>query len=564
MNTEDNKKLLSQTKIAIDDFNDGYLEGELGYKFRTKDFLNLIFLYKYQVDTKNPDLLGRNNRNTFYNEVQSPIEKIKEQIRLDLKDMNFIIQGASSLSRFVVRAANRKILKDNRFSKIIDKVPNNAVDFGSGFLKVWQTDGKLKIKSVGPYSIIFDQYNFTKGAKIEKLSRTRRDVIADEKYDATARMALGAVTNDENRDETMTLYQTVQDFPDGSQIIGVVETSLDMVFYNYKTKKGKKNKIISYYKFDYEEREGFPDALGVGCYEKVFNKIVQSKVNRERMDDVMAIAAKLPFQKEIDNEQDNYVGKQVQKLETGVILGHKGKPITQMDTGGIKQVNIISNRITEISNSIGSDLNMNEALLGKNLPSGTSGVLGNLLTENSSTVFKDKQEDYAKFLDDVYIDDIIPFMLSVFDSEEDLRKHLTPNDIKFIERMVINYEVAMRQVDAAINNETFDEVLAREEVKNKIKKSGKLISGDLLDRLREEVDGIETYITGENFSKPQAVAFIRELRATYASNPAILSDPFFLETLRKEAELDSGISGLEFDLLLSELPKREEAAEVIV
>lgn len=559
---EDNAKLLENTKLAIDNFNDGYLEADLGYKFRTKDFLSLIFLYKYQVDTKNPDILGRNNKNTFFNEVQSPIEKIKEQIRLDLKDMNFIIQGASSLSRFVVRAANRKILKDNRFSKTIDKIPNNAADFGSGFLKVWKVNGELKMKSVGPYSIIFDQYNFSKGKKIERFTRTRRDIINDEKYDQDARTQLKNQTTEDKMDETLVLYQTVQDFFDGSQRIGVVDTEHDLVYYNYQTKKGKKNKIISYYKYDYEEREGFPDALGVGCYEKVFNKIVQSKVNRERMDEVLNIASKLPFQKEIENERDNYVGKQVQKLDTGVILGHKGKPITELNTGGIKQVNILSARIAEISNTLGNDLNMSEALIGKTLPSGTSAALGNLLTENASSVFKDKQEDYAKFLDDVYVTDVIPYMLSVFNSEEDLRKHLTPNDIKFIERVVINYEVAMRQVNAAINDEPFDEPLARQEVKNKIKKSGKLISGELLDQLREEVDGIETFITGENFSKPQAVAFLREIRNTYATNPALLNDPFYIEALRKEAELDSGMSPLEIDLLLSEIPKIQEEAAV--
>lgn len=557
---ENDTKLLLNTKKAIDNFNDGALEAELGYKFRTKDFLNLIFLYKYQVDTKNPDLLGVNNKNTFYNEVQSPIEKIKEQIRLDLKDMNFIIDGASSLSRFVVRAANRKILKDNRFSKTIDKIPDNAADFGSGFLKVWKTDGILKMKSVGPYSIIFDQYNFTKGKKIERFTRTYNEIINDDKYILDARTQLKEKVKEDDMNDSITLYQTVQDFPDGSQQIGVVDIINDLVYYNFTTKKGKKNRVISYFKYDHEEREGFPDALGVGCYEKVFNKIVQSKVNRTRMDDVMSIASKLPFQKLIDNTQDDYVGKSVQKLDTGIILGHKGNPINLLDTGGIKQVNILNQRINEITNSIGSDLNMNEALVGKTLPSGTSAALGNLLTENASSVFKDKQEDYAKFLDDVYTTDVIPYMLEVFDSEVDLRKYLTPNDIKYIERMVINYEVAMRQVEAAIKDEPFDEALAREDIKNKMKKSGKLISGELLDRLREEIDGIETYITGENFSKPQVVAFLREIRNTYATNPALLQDPFYIETLRKEAELDSGMSGLEIDLLLAELPKEIQQA----
>src|SRR5690606_11062719 len=82
-------------------------------------------------------------------------------------------------------------------------------------------------------------------------------------------------------------------------------------------------KIVSYYKFDYRKRKGFPDALGQGCNERIFNKLVQSKVNRERMDAVMEVASKLPFQKQMDNERDNYAGKEVVKMKTSAIIGHK-------------------------------------------------------------------------------------------------------------------------------------------------------------------------------------------------------------------------------------------------
>ena len=133
---KDKTKMIEKIKKHIDDYNTGYLEMSLGYKFRTKQFLDVLFLYTNSVDTKNPDLLGVNNKNTFVYEAQSSIRKVKEQVRLDIKDINFMIEGAMPLSRFIPKAANRKVLKDNNFAVTLDEVPDNAVDYGSGFLKV--------------------------------------------------------------------------------------------------------------------------------------------------------------------------------------------------------------------------------------------------------------------------------------------------------------------------------------------------------------------------------------------------------------------------------------------
>jgi len=555
----DKKEQLKKIKKTVDNYNSSYLSADLGYKFRTRDFLNVVFLYKNKVSVSQPDILGKNTKNTQTNDIEAVVEKIKEQVRLDLKDMNFIVHNASSLSRFVVKAANRKMLKDNNFAEIIDRVPDNAVDFGSGFLKVWKVDKKLKMKSIDPYYMTFNQYDFAKGIKVEKFRKSIRDIIKDEKYESTERTLLSKKYKEEDWDDELVLQQGVQDFPDGTQRITVVDLENDLTFYDYTTKGGEE-KIVYYFKYDYEKRAGFPDALGIGCYEKVFNKLVQSKVNRERMDAVLEVAAKLPFQKKMDNERDNWAGKEVVKLETSAILGYKVNPIEPLDTGGIKQVQLIQSQLDSIITSVGPDLNVSEALLGKTLPSGTSGVLGNLLTENSSTVFKDKQEDYAKVLNVVYTEVGTPYLLGVFDSNDDLRKYLDPNDIRVIERGVINYMVAEMQVDAAINGENFSRPMAEQVAKEELKKSKKLISGALLDKLREEVKGIETYISGENFSKAQAVAFLRELRGVYATNPQLLRDPVFVEMIKKEAEFDSGISGVEIDQLLEKM--EEQAAQV--
>lgn len=543
------KKLIDRTKTTANDFLTGALTGNMGYRFQTRAFMEVVFLYKNGVDVKNPDLLGRNNKNTFVNEAQSEIEKIKEQIRIDIIDIGFQVSGASSLGRFVPKAANRKMLEDNDFAVHLDDVPDNAVEYGSGFLKAWKAEDKMNLRSIDPFDMVWNQYNFKDGLKLERMRKKVSWVLTNEKYDADAKLQLiNLYPTAEDQDKEIVFYQVVEDLKDGAQNISVVDTENELVFYHYESPET----LIWYFKFDCEKRKGFPDALGIGKYERIFNRLVQSKVNRERMDKVINIVSKLPLQKEMDNERDNWAGKDVTKIKSGMIMGHKGNKIEPVDLGGVKQINLINTLLGEIIQNIGNDLNVGDVLRGKTLPSGTSAELGNLLTENSSSVHKEIQKDYAKFLNRVYKACLNEYLLSVFDSAADLKEYLDSNDIKIIEKNVINYMVAQKQIDAAINDEPFDLALATESVKREIKNKP-LISGELLDQLRSEVTGIRTYIVGEKVNKAKSVAFIKELRKEYVANPQLFKDPMFIAMLKKEAEFEVGLDPIEIDNLLAEL-----------
>lgn len=548
IDTQTKQDVLKIAQKTITDYNDGALESAMGYKFRTRAFLEVLFLYINSVDTKNPDLLGRNNRNTQIYEARAEIEKIKEQIRLDIVDLNFNIPGASTLGRFIPKAANRKMLEDNDFAEDLDFVVDDAADFGSGFLKVWESDGHVNLNAIDPFNMIFNQYNFKDGLKAERIRKSIKWILNNEKYDGDAREKLRAEVSPDDHENELTFYQTVEDLKDGGQRVSIVDLDREEVYYSYTSKK----KLVSYYKFDRKKRKGFPDALGVGYNEEIFNRLVQSKVNRERMDRVMEVASVLAFQKQMDNERDSYVGKEVIKLKPTAILGHKGNKIEPLELGGVKQANLINQQLGEIVNSIGSDLNVGEALQGNTLPSGTSGALGNLLTENQSSVHKEVQKKYGNFLGIVYKERLTPYLLKVFDSADNLKDYLDPNDIKIVEKNVINYMVALKQIDAVINDVPFNIGLAKEEVKRELKDKP-LVSGDLLDQLRSEVKGIRTYIVGEKINKAATVAFIRELRAQYQSNPEQFKDPFFVTLIKKEAEFEAGLEPIEIDNLLMEL-----------
>lgn len=169
--------IIRNTKKIIKDFDYGFIEiGSLGYKFKTSEFLDLIFLYKNSVDAKTPDILSINNRNTFFYELNSQIKKIKEQIQLDPRDLNMLIPG-DGLARFVLKASNLKFLSSNDLGEVLDRVSDNGVDYGSGFLKLWLNgEDVLCARSVDPFHLKFNSYNFKKGGKVETFTKTVQDI----------------------------------------------------------------------------------------------------------------------------------------------------------------------------------------------------------------------------------------------------------------------------------------------------------------------------------------------------------------------------------------------------
>ncbi len=563
--TEDEKKRLDEAKRTLKD----YKQQELtilsnNYKFPTYNWLNLIYLYIMGVEGQFPNLLG-NNPNTFINDFIELGDKIKEQVKLDLIDLQFNVgYSISKKGEMVVSGANVKFQneyndEDYSFSETIDLIAEDAVDYGSGFMMLWKdAKGILRNKHIDPMKIVFNQYDFKNGVKIQQIRKTLRSILSNSKYNETAKEALKQEYDDytEHLEDIIVLYKTAT--PTGKlnkkglsgDKIDIWSFEKEILFFTGETD------FPLYWKFDAIKRRGFQDALGIGIYEKGFNVLMGLKKNRERLEVVMEILSKMAFwkKKEGTPDGDAIIGNKYQELEPGIIMAYNENPIEPAELGGEKQFQVLMQTLAGLKEEAGSKLTVNEALQGKTLPSGYSFALGNQQMEMASSVLKEMQKNYGKWLRMIYKQVIIPYILEAFDSQEALNKHLSATDIRKLKQGAINDLVALAEIKHSINpqtiNEPFNYELEKEKAEKLVEQKG-FIPDELLDQLKENIKDIDINITGERKSKAQTQAFIDYVLQLKQANPQALDDTQIIKLLKAKAKTDVGLTPDEVDELLA-------------
>lgn len=550
-----NSEIIKDTKSLVKSWETGEITGNKGYKFRTKEFLDIAYLYWSGVDVGNPDLIGANNPNTFILDQRSDIEKILEQTRIDLKEGTFVVDNSIDLSEYVVKAANRKFLqKNNDFTETEERVTDDANIYGSGFKKKWSdSKGIRRFKALDPWDIIRDVNNFKGMPKAEKVRTTVNKILANDKYsDEVKELLANAVTDEKERQKEYVIYQVLEPQADDTENLYLVDIDNELVIYTKEDMKG-----LQYIKRDRVKRRGFPDAQGVGIIEVIFNIIVQDKVGRERLDGVLSIMSNLVFQKVADGENDKIAGRQVHKLKNGLVLATKKEgEIKPLEMGGSNQIITLQNHINEMAEKSSKVLSTPDVLQGdaKTLGANASGVAINSLAEFASSIHKDVKKRFARQVEEEYRDGDLEYILSVFDSNVNILKYLEPSDVKVVKRNIVDYRVAIAQIDAEINGEEFDEATERKMAIRDVKKSN-AIPGVLLDRLKEDVQGIEVVFSGEKASRTVRDEFITEIKADFLANPEIIQNPTYIRLVKEKAKINS-IDGLIVEELFSSLSEQ--------
>lgn len=517
--------------------------GNKGYKMRWGDFIGIAHLYLNGVDAKLPDLLDSKSKNTFIQDFLGQLEKVHEQVRIDFKEIGFGIDFAPELAEFIAKAANRKVLtEDNNWTEIQEQVTDSANWYGDGYKKIWiNGKGKQKHKKIDVWNLVWDLENFDTSVKVEIIRKSVKDIVENERYDETARTDLKQRYFQDNLE---TKYIDLVQYIDNEKmyILGLTEK---LKFLEVPRPE------VKYIRYVYTLRDGKVGSPGRGLFERIMNVIIQSKVARERLEEVQAITSKLLFAKVKSGKGDKVVGKQYQNLKTGLmipVLDEKEIPKV-IELGGSKQIIELQNKINEMRGLTADIWNTPDVLRGdsKELGAGSSGIAIQSLAEYASSVHKDVKKRYARVAEKEYKNYILPYVLQVFKSTENIKKYLTSIEFNVVRKHIIDFQLVQKQIDAEISGEDFDAVIEREKLERAIKDKN-IISKELLEKLRRNVKGIKVKISGEKASRQVRNEFMQNLKIDYlnAKNAGrdILQDKVYLGIMKKQASIN-GIDELE-------------------
>lgn len=547
-------KIIDNAKNLLETWKDGSLKiGSLGYKFRYYQFINIAYLYLNGVDAKNPDLMSPKNPHHFIPDFVDSLNKINEQTRIDFRELGFLVEGHSELAKYIAKAANRKTLTvNNDWTEVMERATDDANWYGSGFKMIYEdSKGVQQHRHVSPWDIVWNLYDFKKSPKMKVISRTVKEVLENPRYSKTSKTALRELyPEDKDKETQIQLFQYVDE-----ENMYIIDLANELVMM-----KGDRPRGLHFSKYDHEYRRGFNDAPGRGIFEKIMNVIVQNKVARERYNEVEAITTKLLMAKVVDGKNDKVQNKQAHQLKTGLII-----PVTNADNipvpinmGGQAQLNELNAKISETRELTRSMLNVPDVLTGdsKTLGANASGIAIQSLAEYASSVHKDVKKRYARVAEKEYRDFIMPYNLQVFDSEDNIREYLDTVEWNVVRRNIIDYQLAVKQAELLGSGVPPLEVeQALEDERERLErdmKNKKIISKEILEALRDDVQSIQIVISGEQASRQVKNEFIERVRNDYLANPQVFGDPRYIGILKKGAK-NLGIDELEVTEFINDI-----------
>lgn len=252
------------------------------------------------------------------------------------------------------------------------------------------------------------------------------------------------------------------------------------------------------------------------------------------------------------------------ETDDGMILEHEdNKPITALNllpSGGLTQY---SNLIQQWYNQLEKTTSAYAAQRGENPQSGTPFRLQATVLQQSSSVFKDLQQDMGIFITEIFEDWIMPYLAQRLNKEHILAYDFSPEELKEIDRnfAVNNANAKAKEIilsGGMISAEEYEAYIAGYEELLKATKSQRFIQipKDFYKNLEAKVT---INITGEQRNKAATLETLNNILITYANNPNLANDPVASRIIMEIIELSGArLSPIQMSSAMSEKQKQQE------
>lgn len=508
------------------------------------------------------DSLGREK--PFFNIVTAASNIWYRATDIDRKDIKFIPKTQKSIPlALIANVLLQKWMDDNRFGKWLNDWGRIMSRYGSAVPKFVEK-GKELIPSVIAWNrLIVDPVDFEALPRIEKFYLTPAQLRKNKDYDKKAvdnlistiqsRKTLSGI-NQDNQNGFIELYEVhgeldsrlLQKDPDlnieDKDIVYVQQ--MHVVSYVKNDKNGyddftlyKGREAKDPYKITHLiEEDG--RTISIGSVESLFDAQWMQNHSVKNMKDTLDLASKLIFQ----TADANFVGRNVlSAIESGDILVHSANsPLTRV-ANDKPDITAMQN-FGQMWRNLGQEITSTpDALRGNTLPSGTPFALGQMLAQQSNSLFEIMVENKGLYLEDILLEYVIPHLKKQLKNKDEVLAILDDAGITEIDALYIPNEAIRRynkssaeQVIAGQNPEPFNPAMAQGTIKQKLGSLGNKRSfkpSEMDDKTWAEVfsdfewDSIRVEITNENVDKQAAMQTLSTVLQTIASNPMVLQDP---------------------------------------
>ena len=251
------------------------------------------------------------------------------------------------------------------------------------------------------------------------------------------------------------------------------------------------------------------------------------------------------------------------ETDDGTILEtEENKPITALNllpSGGLQQYNAL---ITQWYDQLQKTTSAYSAQRGDTPPSGTPFRLQASVLQQSNSVFKTLQQEMGIFITEIIEDWILPYLATKLNKEHILSYDFSPEELKEIDNKFTAKHANQRAIDKILSGdmvtqeeydgwiEGYDEFIKQTKSQRFIQ-----IPKDFYRNLKAKVT---VNITGEQRNKAATLESLNNILITYASNPALSTDPVASQLLTKIIELSgAGISPISITGAMNEKAKKD-------
>jgi len=557
-----------------------------GLPFSQKKQIKTIEFYsnsKYVNGQK--DELGREK--PFYNILNAICDVENTAKDLDTKDIQITSDDANHyLESWLLSKDIYVWMKESNFAKTLNDMRDTHTRYGSLLVKKVLKNGKLTLELPEWKNVITDQVDIIQGAIMEIHRMNAKEISDMTEWDKTKIKEILGKLKGKGSSKRIPVYEIRGYFPKSyiKDVNNEKYTNKDEMEFSYQLyyiaglpqESGKSDNfdafIPLYWEDDTEKvykylarKPKAGRAFGVGVMEEGEESQVWTN------DAVLKQARAMEYTTKVIGQTASKKLKgrnMLTEVDDGVILETEdNKPITTVNllpSGGLTQYNTL---ITQWYDQLQKTTSAYAAQRGDTPPSGTPFRLQATILQQSSSVFKTLQQELGIFITEIIEDWILPYLNSKLNKEHILAYDFSPEELKEIDNKFSARMANQRAIEAIISGklvsqEEYDGWIENYDTFIKQTKSQRFIQipKDFYKNLKVKVT---VNITGEQRNKAATLESLNNILITYASNPALSTDPVASQLLAKIIELSgAGISPISITGAINEKTKKDEETQM--